>query len=467
MGEKRSGLRPGWLLGGAVLALLSVAGWYVAAREKPASDDRAAGAASPSAAVPVEVVAPVAGGLDRVCVQPGTVEPFESADLYAKVSGYLVEQTVDIGYPVRQGDVLARISVPEFEKQVKQDTAEVERAEAKVEQMTAAVTSAEADLGAATAGVALAQAEAKSKASYRAYREKQRDRFRQLAADRAIDQKLVDEQEDQFQAAVSADLAAGEAVNTAKQKVAAADARVKQARADLKYARAEVAVAKARLEKSEVLLGYTVIRSPYTGVVTKRNFHPGDFVRSADAGGERVPVLAVERTDLMRVVIQIPDRDVPFVDVGDAAEVAVDALPGMAFKTAGAEKVEVARLAASEDPRTRMMRVEVHLKNPTGKIRHGMYGRVTLRLQAGASEAVRIPSAALHGKAEGGKASVRVVRDDIAHVIPVRYGADNGTTVEVLSGLTLADRVVVRASGPVESGTAVAVGTASPAKSGH
>jgi HlyD family secretion protein len=466
MSGTRIGLKLAWLSGLAVLALVSVAGWYTFAREKPAADKHATGAPASSAAIPVEVVTPLSGGLDRVCVQPGTVEPFESADLHAKVSGYLAEQKVDIGDRVQKGDVLARISVPEIEAQVKQDRAEVARAEAKADQMTAAVTTAEADLGTATVGVAFARAEARSKESYRAYREKQRNRFKELAASTAIDPKLAEEQEDQYQAAVSAELAAGESVNAAKQKEVAAGARVKQAQADLKYATAEVAVAKARLERSEVLLGYTVIKSPYTGVVTKRSFHPGEFVRSAEAG-ERTPIFVVERTDVMRIVVQVPDRDVPFVDVGDAAGVTVDALPGVTFKTVGAEKAVVSRIAASEDSHTRMMRIEIHVGNPNGKLRRGMFGRVTLALQVGAPEAVRIPSSALHGKAEGGRASVRVVRDDIAHVVPVRYGTDNGSEVEILSGLTPADRVIVRASGPVDNGTQVAATTGSRAKSGH
>ena len=58
----------------------------------------------------------------------------------------------------------------------------------------------------------------------------------------------------------------------------------------------------------------------------------------------------------------------------------------------------------------------------------------------------------------GGGHSVRVVRDDIAQIVPVQYGADNGSEVEILSGLTLADRVIVRASGPIDNGTQVIVG---------
>lgn len=276
----------------------------------------------------VKVVAPRSGGINRLCTQPGSVEPFESADLYSKVSGFLVEQNVDIGYRVHAGDVLARISVPEYETQVKEDAANVVRAEARVEQMKAAITTAEADLGAASAAISLCLAEKKSKESYRAYREKQRNRIRDLVATNSIEAKIADENEDQFQAAVSSELAAAEAINAARQKESAARARVAQARADLRYVAAEVETAKDRLEKSKDLLGYTVIRSPYTGVVTERHFHPGDFIRSADSGyakGERVPVLAVERTDVMRVVIQVPEREVPFVDCGDPAIVEVDA----------------------------------------------------------------------------------------------------------------------------------------------
>lgn len=445
-----------WTFALLVLAGVGSATWYAVARGTPTPPD--APAAKTAGPVAVEVAAPKSGGIDRVCVQPGSVEAYESAELFAKVSGYLAEQDieingkkrhVDIGTRVKAGDVLARIAVPEHEKQLAQDDAEVLRATAKVEQAAAAVKTAEADLGAAAAGIALAQAEAKSKASYRAYREKQRDRIRGLAAREAIDAKLAEEQEDQFQAAVAADLAATEAVSAAKQKHVAAGARVAQALADVKGAQADEAVAKARREKTRVMLNYAVIRSPYSGVVTRRSYHVGDFVRSADAGGERVPMLTVERTDLLRVVVQIPERDVPFVDAGDTAVFEADALGRR-------ETVAVARVADAEDAHTRMMRIELDVPNPDGKLRRGMFGRVTLTLQAGAAAAVRIPSAALVGKAGGGRGTVRVVRDDVAQAVPVRYGADTGSEVEILSGLNPADRVVVRASGPVENGTRVA-----------
>src|SRR4029079_4759485 len=104
-------------------------------------------------------------------------------------------------------------------------------------------------------------------------------------------------------------------------------------------------------------------------------------------------------------------------------------------------------LAASEDPHTRMMRTEVHVDNADGKLKRGMFGRVTIILESGAPAACQGPSAALTGKAESGKASVRVVRDGKLVIVPVTYGADNGSVVEIASGITMADRVVVRAIG--------------------
>lgn len=445
-------------------AILGVGGWYAFARaNSPFGNGKTRPEAKPVAAVNVEVVSPLSVGLDRMCVQPGTLEPFAAADLYAKVSGFLVEQRVDIGSVVREGDVLARIAVPELEKQVQKDAAEVRRAEAKVVQVTAAITTARADLGATTAMIAFAKAEQKSKTAYRAYREKQRARINELVSKNAIEQKLVDEQEDQYEAAVGAELAAAESVNSAKQKEAAAQARLEQSQADLKYAEAELAVTKSQLEKSETLVSYAVIRSPYAGVVTRRSFHPGDFIKSAENGGDRTPLFTVERTDVMRLVIQVPDRDVPYVNAGDPVVVTLDALPGEKFHPASGTLIVVSRSAESEDTVTRMMRTEVDLKNVGGRLRRGMYGRATITLNPGVATAVRIPSMALVGKAEGGKATVRVVRGDTVHILTVQYGTDNGSQVEILSGLTPVDKVVVRANGLVEQGTAVTVSEA-PAK---
>jgi RND family efflux transporter MFP subunit len=445
-----------------VVVVLGGGGWYALTRTKHAAagEAPAAGETAGGGAVTVEVVTPQAGGIRRVCVQPGTVEPFEYADLYAKASGFLVEQQVDISSRVTAGQVLARIAVPEYEKQVERDQARLRDARAKVVQMEAHLRAAQAEARAAEASVKLARVLVRAKTAFRNYRQKQRDRIKELVEAKALEGKLLDEQEDFYVSAVEAENAALEQVNTSQERAAASKAKVAQAEADVDEVKAEVGVAEAELARSQVLLEYTVIRSPYAGVVTRRNFHPGtagrpgDFIKAADQGG-LTPLLTVERTDLMRVVVQVPDRDVPYVSANSTVAVEIDALPGAVYDKAGTGPLHVARWADAEDPTTRTMRTEIDLPNPDGKLRHGMYGRVVITLAAGTPNALRVPSAALVGKSEGGRGTVRVVRDGKVHLTPVRFATDNGVEVEVVSGLSPTDRVVARATGPVEEGTAV------------
>src|SRR5262249_54865278 len=156
-----------------------------------------------------------------------------------------------------------------------------------------------------------------------------------------------------------------------------------------------------------VQVQFATIVSPYDGVITQRSLFPGGFVRSAIGGNPPAPLLTVERTDKVRVVVQIPDRDVPYADPGDPAVVELDALPGPPLLS------KIARTSSAEDPQTRLMRVEIDLPNPDGKIRLEMYGRVTILLER-APDLLSIPSSCLVGKAADGKGAVYVVREGCA-----------------------------------------------------
>src|SRR4051794_33054659 len=102
-------------------ALAAAAGWLAlawCASLWPFAGPAWAAEPNESAAEPVfvEVARPTRGGIERLCVQPGSVIAFDSAKLFAKVPGYLVEQTVDYGSVVRKGQLLARLQVPEYEQ---------------------------------------------------------------------------------------------------------------------------------------------------------------------------------------------------------------------------------------------------------------------------------------------------------------------------------------------------------------
>src|SRR5262249_19187753 len=140
---------------------------------------------------------------------------------------------VDIGTPVKAGDLLAHISVPEYQKQVDRDAARVTAAEAKVRQMEAHQTAAEAEAKATATAGDLAKALVRAKSSYRKYREKQLARIKELADQNGIDRRTVDEQEDFYLSALEAENAAKVAVSEAEQRATAAAAKITQAKADL------------------------------------------------------------------------------------------------------------------------------------------------------------------------------------------------------------------------------------------
>ena len=297
-----------------------------------------------------------------------------------------------------------------------------------------------------------AEAEVKRTGAYHDYRILQFDRIEDLFKHQSIEARLVDEKKQEMNAAAAAELSAQAGVLTAKAKAAAAEANVSQAKADLVNAKANVEVAQATFDKAKVFVDYTKIVSPYNGVVTRRAYFRGAFIRSAEQGG-LVPLLAISRTDLMRVVVMVPDRDVPYIAVGKAATIQIDALPGEDFHG------KVSRMADSEDPETRTMRVEIDLPNPDNKLREGMYGRVLIPLNEGTGT-LAIPSECLAGDIENNQASVFVVRDGKAHLEKVIVGSDTGLKIEIIKGLTAESQVVSRHNGPLKEGTLVEVAAA-------
>jgi RND family efflux transporter MFP subunit len=450
-----------WWIGGAglVLVVLLVGAWYFIVRPTSAMARSESEKGNGPTKITVETARPQKGGMQRTTTQPGSVQSFESAELYAGVSGYLKSQSVDIGDRVQRGQVLAVVDVPDLEKQVQQHEAKVEEAKARVEQMDARVASSKADVEAAKAMVNQAESTIVSAKANLRFREYQFTRMQQLLDDKSIDARLVDEKQEQRDAALAAKQAADAAVVTAKAQVTAAEAKVRQAEADVTDAKAQVKVAQAELEKAQVLVAYATIKSPYDGVITQRSFFPGDFVRSANEG-VHAPLLKVERTDKMRVVVQVPDRDVPFCDCANPAEVELDALPGTKIQAT------VSRKANSEDPQTRLMRVEVDIPNPTGKIAQGMYGNVTIILDQG-TDLLSVPSSCLVGQGENGKAELFVVRDGKARRISVSSGADNGLRVAILKGLKADDEVIVHPGSALTDGLPVNVAPPAPKAAAH
>lgn len=398
-------------------------------------------------AVRVVTRSPLIGGSTRQTSLPCSAHWHDYAHLYSKVSGYLGELQVDIGSRVKRGQILAKIDVPELDQDVAVAEATLAHTQAAVQQSEARRKSMMADHRAAEAAIVKAQSDVERWTAECTFREKEYQRFHDLNRADSVNKSLVDEKQFQLQSVQAGFRAAESAVLTTREQAASAAARVELAEADLLVAKAQAKIAQTHLDKAKLYSSFSSIVCPYDGVVTARTFHPGDFIRAAEKGSER-PLLMVGRTDMIRVVVQIPDREVRFAHTGDPVVIEFDGLPGEKFEAT------LSRIAHSEDTTTRTMRAEVDLPNKDGMIVDQMYGRMLIELEP-ASKNLTVPSVCLVGNLAQGRGQVFVIRDGVAHLQSVSVGAHDGVSCEILDGLKASDQVVIRPPANLSDGNAV------------
>ncbi|MGO8688592.1 MAG: efflux RND transporter periplasmic adaptor subunit [Thermoguttaceae bacterium] len=394
----------------------------------------------------VVVARPVRKTLRRESVQPGQIEAFEQTPLFAKLPAYVEKLYVDIGDRVEANQLLVELFLPELKDELRQKEAAKAQAQAEIELATAAVRAAVAAVATAQANISLMEAgNIRAEADVTRW-QSQYKRIKQLAADGALDRKLEDETRDALKAA---EATRGEVLA----KVEAAKAAFVQSQADLAKANANEAVSRARhanaeadLSRVKTLLQYTQIRAPYAGVVTERNVNRGDFVQPASTMTAN-PLLAVARTDIVRIFVDVPEMDSPWVEAGQTGYVSVQALPD--------------RIVEGKVTRTswvlganRTLHTELDLPNPNGLLRPGMYATAHILLQERPNVYV-VPLSAI--VREGKQAFCWLARGGQAARTPITLGLQVGTDVEVVSGLKGDELVVQSQAGSLQEGQPVAV----------
>lgn len=407
---------------------------------------------TPQAASVPEVTAakPERRVLTLSTTQPGRIEAFERTPLFAKIAGYVEEVTVDIGDAVAKGDVLVRIAVPELvdelhekEALVAQARAEVQQAESAIVASRAVAETAQARIAEVDAGLIRAKADVERCTS-------EHDRIKELAAKGSITRKL---EEETLNALHSAEAAVQEAVargRSARTGFHEAQAKIGTTEADKVAAEARLEVAGAAVERIKTMLGYTEIKAPYAGRVTSRSVDTGHFVQPV-SGPKSTPLLEVARTDTVRIFTDVPELEAGQVDVGDPAEVRVQAADGPVIRAA------VTRTSGALVESNHSLRVEVDVPNADGRLRSGMYATVMIQL-AERPEGIVIPMAAV--VRDGAATFCSVVRDGTIDRRPVELGLRSGGFVEVRSGLDDNTPIVVKQPELFRDGQAVRMATA-------
>jgi RND family efflux transporter MFP subunit len=222
-----------------------------------------------------------------------------------------------------------------------------------------------------------------------------------------------------------------------------------QAVSDLNAKRATADSDRANAARLQKLQAFEQVYAPFDGVITARNTDVGDLIQGDNTAPKELFHLAA--VGKLRVYISVPEVYASAIKSGETVTLTLDAYPGENF--AGT----LVRDSNSIDLTSRTLRVEVDVDNPTGSLLPGAYAFVHWKLPS-AARAVTIPTNTLLFRAEGLR--VAVVRGGQAKLVPITIGHDYGSSVEVLSGLTSEDAVVLDPSDSIMEGSAVKIAEA-------
>jgi RND family efflux transporter MFP subunit len=221
-----------------------------------------------------------------------------------------------------------------------------------------------------------------------------------------------------------------------------------QARSNYIASQAAVDASKANVRRLEQLQNYERIVAPFDGIVTARNTDIGDLIDAGSGSNNPRELFHLASMDKLRVYVAVPEVYSDSIHDGDSVTLSQDSNPEL--KIIG----KVVRNANSIDHATRTLNVEADVDNSKGEIRPGAYVFVHFHLPAGA-HTVTIPSNTLLFRAEGLR--VGVVHGDHVQLMPVTIGHDFGGSVEIISGLTTSDEIVLDPPDSLTSDTQVRV----------
>ena len=347
----------------------------------------------------VAIITPKTGAANQSLVLPATVQAWYEAPLYARVTGYLKDWYFDYGAHVKKGDVLATIEAPDLDAQL---------------------ATAEQKLNSAQAVVKVREAE-------KQFAESTYKRWRDSPAG------VVSVQEQQSKQAD---------YNTALSQLVAATADVGQDQSEV--------------DRLQAFEGFKQIVAPFDGVVTARETDIGALINagSGTGGGNGPELFKVADIHKMRIYVQVPQQLSAGIRPGLTADLTLPQYPDKTFKST------IATTSSAINQAARTLLVELHTDNPDGLLQPGAYAQVTFQLPTD-QNVVRIPTSALLFREQGLQVATLGPGDKI-ELKSIKLGRNLGTDVEVVSGLSMSDRVVNSPPDSLSAGDVVRVAGQSP-----
>ncbi len=377
------------------------------------------------AAVPVQVAAAARETMRRMVTADAVIFPVEQANVMSKLSAPIRTFYIKRGEHVKAGQRIATLENRDLVAAVAAARAQLAQAQSNLRTVEASTvpeseTKARTDVQAAREQLDAAQKLLESR--------------RKLYQEGALARRLVDEAQVAY-AQAKAQLETAQEHLKATQTVAN--------REQVATARAQVEAARAGLAAAEAQVGYSEVRSPISGLVADRPLYPGDMASTGQ------PLATI--VDISRVVARanVPQGEAALLKVGNPATVKL---------TAGTLEVNgtVTVVSPATDPSSTTIQVWVQSANPGEQFKPGMSVRTEILAQTIAGATV-VPAAAILSGPEGGVSIITVSSDHKAQVHNVTLGAHADGKVQVLSGISPGDRVVVTGGLGLEDGAAVRI----------
>ena len=351
----------------------------------------------------------------QTIVASGHVETPLRVDIGSQITGTVASVPVAEGQFVKARQILIALEDSEAQALVAQARASVAQAEARLKQIR--------ELGLPAAEQALKQAQIN-----RANVAKQYARTKKLQAQGFIGQSTLDDAQKNLALATS--------------QVSAAELQMETNTirgSDYLVATTALAQAQASLDIANAKLGYTTIEAPVEGTLIARNVERGDVVQPGKA------LMVLSPTGQTQLVIQIDERNLAGLKLGEKALAAADAFPNLSFPA------EVTYINPAVDPSRGSVEVKLNVPAPPPHLRQDMTVSVDIEVARHAN-AIVLALEAIHDSASAAPWVMKITDGRAKHQT-VKLGLRGGGKVEILDGLQAGDQVSTALGKVVVDGT--------------
>ena len=205
-------------------------------------------------------------------------------------------------------------------------------------------------------------------------------------------------------------------------------------------------VAEANVKGLETMKGYQTIRAPFAGRVTARFVDPGGLITNAQTNMvSALPIMTISDDSRLRVYCYVQQQDVPFINVGDVAEVIDASNPERRMEA------KVSRMTGELETRTRTMQIEINIDNTEGFLVVGSFANVRIHIPIKSYPQIPVSGLLVRGNDN----FVAMVENDTLRYKPIRVATTDGKTVTVAEGLQKGDRIAINLPDEMTDGAKV------------